>query len=165
MTLLLAALVSIATTLVVEWIFKPGLEARKDYKLEQYRARRAVINMARDYVWRIEQRLLKAGDPAPIPDPRDEFVRIRSTIDLPKNVEDREALANLTQVMEGDGPREPAKRHAILSAAIDVLETPRLRRKLRRRAVTNFHKTMEATTKPGFSDGYQVRRGNQASRK
>lgn len=105
MTLVWAALVSIATTLAVEWIFKPGLEARKDYKLEQYRARRAVVNMARDYVWRIEQRLISADDPAPIADPRDEFVRIRSTIDVPKNRENRGALAHLTQIM--GGRREP----------------------------------------------------------
>lgn len=165
MTLFWAALVSVATTLVVEWIFKPGLEARKDYKLEQYRALRAIINMARDYIWRIEQRLLRADDPAPIADPRDEFVRIRSTIDLPKNDANKAALVHLTQIMEGDGNRDPKAHHLILLAAISVLETPRLRFRKRRRVIAAFHKAVVATTKPGFSNSYQIGRGGQASRR
>jgi hypothetical protein len=165
MSVLYAAAVSVVVTLTIEWFAKPWLESHKEHKLEQDRALRAVINLARTYTWRIEQRLLRNPSATTIPDHRAEFVQVRSTIDMPRDFQKATALAHLTQVMEGEGSREPQIHHAILLAAVRVLETPRLSPK-RRRVVAEFHQIAVATAKPGFSVEYQVGRNrNQASRK
>lgn len=160
-----AALVALVVSLGTEWFFKPGLEARKEYKLEQHRATRAMVNMARDYVWKLEQHLINADNPSKLTDFRSEFIKVRSTVDLPREREQREAIAVLTQIMEGSGLQDPSMHHSVLLAAIKVIETPHWKRKKRRAAVEEFHKRVVGTSRIGGSQSYPVGPNNQISRK
>lgn len=163
--ILVSALVALVVTLATEWFFKPSLEARKEFKLEQHRARRAIINITRDYIWRIEQRLTSADRPAEFEDFRSEFIRHRAAIDLPRHSEKREAMAVLTQIMEGSGNRQPPQQHAILLAAIDVIETPHWKRKKFQGAVQTFHKRVVGATRFGGNQQFGPAPGNQLNRK
>lgn len=124
MTLLWAALISIATTLVMEWFAKPTLEARKERILEQHRTRRRIIAIAienadgtEDYY--VHQK--SSGDDELV----DEYRSLRATMKPVRGRREREAIEHMDDAIKELSHRHPMDQSGIAYLAAKFLNEPR----------------------------------------
>lgn len=100
MTLLWAALISVATTLVVEWFAKPTLEARKERILETHRTRRRIIAIALDDALRIEEHFVLEQNTVK-PELTDEYRSLRAAMKPLRGQRNRAALIHMDEAIKG----------------------------------------------------------------
>lgn len=125
MTLLWAALISIATTLVMEWIAKPTLEARKERILEKHRTRRRIIAIALDESLRTEDYYIYQQSTSK-PELNDEYRSLRAAMKPLRGQRNRTALAHMDDAVKGQTPRNvsPMEMSDIAYVAAQFLNEP-----------------------------------------
>lgn len=143
MTLLWAALVSVATTLVVEWFAKPTLEARKERILEAHRTRRRIIAIALDDAIRVEEHYVLDQATAK-PELADEYRSLRAAMKPLRGEQDRAALLHLDDAIKGPFPfnTDPMTISDIAYAAAQFLNEPRWHLRKRKALYANLQEVV-----------------------
>jgi hypothetical protein len=145
LNILYAAAVSVVVTLTIEWFAKPWLEARKEHVLEHQRTMRSLLRLAHEHVWKAERVRVYGDTDIDFKTDKDGFIRLRSTLPLPKNKANREALMLLTDLMDGDSVYlRVGGDYDLLWSCVEVLEAPRWNRPSRRRAIRRMHKELQS---------------------
>gem|GEM_PF-5375766 len=134
---LVAALVSAVVTLVIEWLAKPKLEARKNRLLEKDNYWRRLLAVAKEKGFRHEDGTLYAVD-TDKPDLVDEYRACRVYVEFPRNKADRQALRFLDDLMNGVPTRTEPDYWSVMLGCVAVLETPKWRWRKRKKAITEL---------------------------